>query len=94
MLKPLSNRVLIRQVEREEKTAGGIIIPESCQELPCEGEVIAHGEGRLTEAGNLIPMNVKVGDKVMYGKYAGTRAKVDGEELVILREEEIVGIIG
>ncbi|MGH7174230.1 MAG: co-chaperone GroES [Gemmataceae bacterium] len=91
--KPLQDRVLIRRLESEEKTAGGIIIPDTAKEKPMEGEVIAVGPGTRSEDGKLHPLDVKVGDKVLFGKWSGTEVKVDGEELVIVKESDILGII-
>lgn len=90
---PLNDRVIIRRVAAEEKTAGGIFIPDNAKEKPLEGEVIAAGPGRCSEQGVRVPTTVKVGDKVLYSKYAGTEAKVGDEELLILTEGDILGII-
>ena len=92
-VKPLRDRVLVKRVEEDEKTQGGIIIPDSAKEKPIQGEVTAVGSGRIDEKGQLIPMEVKAGDKVLFGKFAGTEVKVDGEELLIMRESDILGII-
>jgi len=92
-LKPLHDRVLVKRLEEEEKTKGGIIIPDTAKEKPIKGEVIAVGPGRLTEDGKRIEMSVKVGDKVMFSKYAGTEVKIEGEEYLIMREDDIVAII-
>jgi chaperonin GroES len=91
--KPLQDRVLIRRLESEEKTAGGIIIPDTAKEKPMEGEVIAVGPGTRTEDGKLHPLDVKAGDRVLFGKWSGTEVKVDGEELVIVKESDVLGII-
>jgi len=91
--RPLHDRVLVRRVEQEEKTAGGIIIPDTAKEKPQEGEIIAVGPGARGEDGKLHPLDVKAGDRVLFGKYAGTEIKVEGEEYLILREDEILGII-
>ena len=91
--KPLHDRVLIEVLDSSEKTAGGIIIPDSAQEKPQEGKVVAIGGGAKTEDGKIIPMDVKVGDKVLFGKYAGQTVKVDGEELLVMREDDIMAII-
>ena len=91
--RPLHDRVLIRALESEEKTAGGIIIPDTAKEKPQEGKVIAVGSGTRNEAGKLIPLDVKVGDLVLYGKWSGTEVKVDGEDLLISKESDILGIV-
>ncbi|WP_459891535.1 co-chaperone GroES [Desulfothermus okinawensis] len=92
-LKPLHDRVLVKRLEEEEKTKGGIIIPDTAKEKPIKGEIIAVGPGRLTDDGKRIEMSVKVGDKVMFSKYAGTEVKIEGEEYLIMREDDIVAII-
>ena len=92
-VKPLFDRVLIKRVEEEEKKKGGIIIPDTAKEKPMEGKVIAVGSGRLDEDGKRIPMEVKKGDRILFGKYAGTEIKIDDTEHIILREDEILGII-
>ena len=92
-IRPLQDRVIVRRLEEEEKTKGGIIIPDTAKEKPQEGKVIAVGKGKMTEDGKLIPLDVKVGDKILFGKYRGTEIKVEGEELLIMREEDILGII-
>ena len=91
--KPLQDRVLIRRLEQDEKTAGGIIIPDTAQEKPMEGEVIAAGSGTRGEDGTLHPLDVKVGDRVLFGKWAGTEVKIDGEDLIIMKESDILGVI-
>ena len=91
--KPLHDRVLVRRVESEEKTAGGLIIPDSAKEKPQEGEVIACGEGARKDSGELIPMAVKAGDKILFGKWSGTEVKVNGEDLLIMKESDILGTI-
>jgi len=91
-IRPLGDRVIVRRVEEPTKSAGGIYIPDSATEKPSEGEVLAVGKGRLTDRGDLIPMNVSVGDKVIFGKYAGSEVKVDGEDYLIMKEEDILGI--
>ncbi|MFK5984587.1 MAG: co-chaperone GroES [Pseudomonadota bacterium] len=93
-IRPLGDRVIVRRVEEETKTAGGIYIPDSATEKPSEGEVLAVGKGRLTDNGDAIPMNVSVGDKVIFGKYAGSEVKVEGENYLIMKEEDILGILG
>ncbi len=92
-VKPLHDRVLVKRIEAQEKAKGGIIIPDTAKEKPMEGKVIAVGAGKLDDAGKRIAMEVKVGNKVLFGKYAGTEIKIDNEEHIILREEEILGII-
>ena len=91
--RPLHDRVLVRRVEADEKTAGGIIIPDSAKEKPAEGEVVAVGPGKRDEAGRIVTMDVKVGDRVLFGKYSGQTVKVQGEELLVMREEDIMGVI-
>ncbi len=92
--RPLHDRVLVRRVEAEEKTAGGIIIPDSAKEKPAEGEVVAVGAGNKAEDGKVTPLDVKAGDKVLFGKWSGTEVKIDGEDLLIMKESDILGIIG
>jgi chaperonin GroES len=92
-VKPLNDRVLVRRMDPEEKVKGGIIIPDTAKEKPLEGKVIAVGAGRLDESGKRIPMEVKVGDRVLIGKYAGTEVKIEDTEHVIVREDEILGVI-
>ena len=91
--RPLHDRVLVRRVEEDTKTAGGIIIPDSAQEKPSEGEIVAAGAGAKNEDGKLTPLDVKAGDRVLFGKWSGTEVKVDGEELLIMKESDILGII-
>ena len=91
--RPLHDRVLVRRVEQEEKTSGGIIIPDTAKEKPMEGEVIAIGPGGRDETGKLIPIDVKVGDRVLFGKWSGTEVRIDGEELLIMKESDIMGVI-
>jgi chaperonin GroES len=91
-VRPLGDRLIVRRVEEEEKTKGGIIIPDTAKEKPQEGEVVAVGPGRL-EDGKRIPLDVKAGDRVLFGKYAGTEIKLDGEEHLILREDDVLGIV-
>jgi len=90
---PLHDRVLVRRLEGDEKTAGGLIIPDSAKEKPAEGEIIACGEGARKDSGELIPMAVKVGDKVLFGKWGGTEVTIDGEELLIMKESDIMGTL-
>jgi chaperonin GroES len=91
--RPLHDRVLVRRVEEEEKTAGGIIIPDTAKEKPMQGEVIAVGPGARDESGRLVPLDVKTGDRVLFGKWSGTEVKIDGQDLVIMKESDILGII-
>ena len=91
--RPLHDRVLVRRVEQEEKTAGGIIIPDTAKEKPQEGEIIAFGPGARGEDGTLHPLDVKPGDRVLFGKWSGTEVKVDGEELLIMKESDVMGVI-
>ncbi len=93
-VKPLSDRILLHRVDPEQKVKGGIIIPDSAQEKPLEAKVVAIGAGRLDDNGKRIPLQVKVGDRVLVGKYAGNEIKIDDKEHVIVREDEILGIIG
>ncbi len=92
-LKPLHDRVLLKRLDSEEKTKGGIIIPDSAKEKPLEGKVIAVGEGKIGDDGKVRALAVKAGDKVLFGKYAGTEIKVDGEDMIILREDDILAIV-
>ena len=92
--RPLHDRVLVRRTEAEEKTAGGIIIPDSAKEKPQEGEVVSAGTGARNEAGEVHPLEVKAGDKILFGKWSGTEVKVDGEDLIIMKESDILGIVG
>src|SRR5437762_10722788 len=91
--RPLHDRVLIRRVESEEKTTGGIIIPDTAKEKPMEGEVVAAGPGARGEDGKLQPMDVRTGDRVLFGKWSGTEVKLDGEELIIMKESDIMGVL-
>ena len=92
-LKPLHDRVIVKRVKEEEKSKGGIIIPDSAKEKPVEGQVIAVGNGKVLEDGTLRKLEVKAGDRILFGKYSGTEVKIDGEEHLILREDEILGVI-
>src|ERR1044072_6979392 len=92
-VRPLHDRVLIKRIEEQETVRGGIIIPDTAKEKPQEGEVVAVGTGKRLENGTVIPLEVKEGDRVLFGKYSGTEIKLDGEELLILREDEILGVI-
>ena len=91
--RPLHDRVLVRRVESEQKTAGGIIIPDTAQEKPMEGKVIAVGSGHKAEDGKVTKLDVKKGDKILFGKWSGTEVKVDGEDLIIMKESDILGVI-
>ena len=90
--RPLHDRVLLRRIEQNEKTAGGIIIPDTAKEKPQKGEIIATGKGRVTEDGKILPLEVKVGDKVLFSKYAGTELKLEGAEYLMMREEDVLGV--
>jgi chaperonin GroES len=92
--RPLHDRVLVRRIEAEEKTAGGIIIPDSAKEKPSEGEIVSVGSGARSEDGKITPLDVKAGDRVLFGKWSGTEVKVGGEDLLIMKESDILGIIG
>jgi chaperonin GroES len=92
-IRPLHDRIIVKRLEEEEKTKGGIIIPDSAKEKPMEGKVIAAGNGKKTDDGKLIKMDVKAGDRVLFSKYAGTEVKIDGVEHLIMREDDILGII-
>ncbi len=92
-IRPLHDRILVQRLEEEEKTKGGIIIPDTAKEKPIEGKVVAVGNGKILENGEVKPLDVKVGDKVLFGKYAGTEVKISGEEYLIMREDDILGII-
>ena len=91
--RPLHDRVVVRRLEAEEKTAGGIIIPDTAKEKPMEGEIVAAGPGARDESGKLVPLDVKEGDRILFGKWSGTEVKLDGEELLIMKESDIMGII-
>lgn len=92
-VRPLHDRVLVRRMAEETKTAGGIIIPETAKEKPQRGEIVATGKGRVMEDGKVSPLDVKVGDRILFGKYAGTELKLNGEEYLMMREEDILGIV-
>jgi chaperonin GroES len=92
-VKPLADRLVVKRIEEEEKTKGGIIIPDAAKEKPQEGRVIAVGDGKVLESGQKSPLTVKVGDKVLFGKYSGTEIKIDGDEHLIMREDDILAII-
>ena len=91
--RPLHDRVVVRRIDEENKTAGGIIIPDTAKEKPMQGEVIAVGPGARNEKGDLVPLDVKAGDQVLFGKWSGTEVKIDGEELLIMKESDIMGVI-
>ncbi|MGE5110155.1 MAG: co-chaperone GroES [Acidobacteriaceae bacterium] len=92
-LTPLHDRIVVRRIEEAETTRGGIIIPDSAKDKPQEGEVIAVGRGKTNDEGKVFPLDVKAGDRILFGKYAGTEIKIDGEEFLIMREEEVLGIL-
>jgi chaperonin GroES len=92
--RPLHDRVLVRRLEAPEKTAGGIIIPDNAKEKPQEGEVVAVGSGTATDDGTIIALDVKAGDKILFGKWSGTEVKLDGEDLIIMKESDVLGVIG
>jgi chaperonin GroES len=93
-LSPLHDRVLVKRVDQEEKTAGGIIIPDTAQEKPMEGEIVSAGSGARREDGPVVPLDVKAGDRILFGKWAGTEVKIDGEDLLIMKESDLLGVIG
>lgn len=92
-VRPLHDRLLVRRIEDQETVRGGIIIPDSAKEKPQEGEVVAAGKGKVTEDGKVLPLDVKEGDRILFGKYSGNEIKLDGEELLILREDEVLGVL-
>jgi chaperonin GroES len=92
-LRPLQDRIIVKRLEEENKTSGGIYIPDTAKEKPQKGEIIAVGKGKVTEDGKVLPIDVKVGDKVLFGKYAGTEIKIDGTDYLIMREDDILGVI-
>jgi len=92
-IRPLHDRVVVRRMEEERKSAGGIVIPDSATEKPIQSEVIATGKGKILENGDVRPLDVQVGDKVLFGKYSGTEVKIGGEELLVMREEDIMGVV-
>jgi chaperonin GroES len=92
-IRPLQDRVIVKRIEEEERTKGGIIIPDTAKEKPSEGKVVAVGPGKVTDDGKKIPMEVKVGDRILFGRYSGTEIKIEGEEHLIMREDDILGII-
>ncbi|PCH47754.1 MAG: co-chaperone GroES [Hyphomicrobiales bacterium] len=92
--RPLHDRVVVRRVEADTKTAGGIIIPDNAQEKPSEGEIVSVGSGARDEAGKLVPMDVKAGDRILFGKWSGTEVKINNEDLLIMKESDVMGVIG
>ncbi|MFN3695872.1 MAG: co-chaperone GroES [Pseudobdellovibrio sp.] len=92
-VRPLHDRILVRRTAEEEKTAGGLFIPDTAKEKPQRGEIVAAGKGRITEDGKVLPLEVKVGDKILFSKYAGTEIKFDGTEFLMMREEDVLGIV-
>ncbi|NJL59781.1 MAG: co-chaperone GroES [Desulfobacteraceae bacterium] len=92
-LKPLQDRILVQRVEEETKTKGGIIIPDTAKEKPAEGKVVAVGSGKVTEDGKKVAIELKVGDRILFGKYAGNEIKIDGQEYLIMREDDVLGVI-
>lgn len=92
-IRPLHDRVVIERLEEERTSAGGIVIPDSATEKPMRGKVLAIGPGKVSDSGNVVPLNVKAGDEVLFGKYSGTEVKVDGKELVVMREDDIMGVV-
>jgi len=92
-LRPMQDRIIVKRLEEETMTAGGIFIPETAKEKPQKGEIVAVGNGKKTEDGKVIPLDVKAGDKVLFGKYAGTEVKIEGEEYLIMREDDILGVM-
>jgi len=92
-IRPLHDRVVVRRMEEERTSAGGIVIPDSATEKPIQGEVIVAGNGKILDSGEIRPLDVKVGDRVLFGKYSGTEVKLDGEDLLVMREEDIMGVI-
>ncbi len=92
-LRPLNDRILVKRVEEETKTKGGIIIPDTAKEKPAEGKIVAVGNGKLGDDGKRVPLEVKVGDRVLFGKYAGTEVKIEGDEYLMMREDDVLGVI-
>ena len=93
-IKPLHDRAVVRRLEEEKTTAGGILIPDSAAEKPVRGEIVAVGKGKVLDNGSVRPLDVQVGDKVLFGKYAGTEVKIDGQEYVVMREDDIIAVFG
>jgi chaperonin GroES len=92
-IRPLHDRVIVRRLEEERKSPGGIVIPDTAKEKPIQGEIVAVGHGKILEDGKLRPLDVKVGDKILFGKYSGTEVRIDNEELLVMREEDIMGVV-
>jgi chaperonin GroES len=92
-IRPLQDRIIVKRIQEEEKTKGGIIIPDSAKEKPIEGKVIAAGNGKVLEDGKVRPLDIKAGDRVLFSKYAGTEIKLDGDEVLIMREEDVLGVV-
>jgi len=92
-IRPLGDRLLVKRIEEEEKSKGGIIIPDSAKEKPQEGKVVAVGKGKMLDDGKMVPLEIKAGDRILFGKYAGTDVKIEGEEHLIMREDDVLGII-
>ena len=92
-IRPLHDRVIVKRLESETKSAGGIVIPDSAAEKPVQGKIVAVGKGKILEGGEVRPLDVKVGDKILFGKYSGTEVKVDGDDLVVMREEDVMAVI-
>ena len=92
-IRPLHDRVIVKRLDEEKKTASGIVIPDTAAEKPDQGEVMSVGKGKLTEEGNLVPLDVKIGDRVLFGKYSGQTVRVKGDELLVMREENILGVV-
>jgi len=92
-IRPLGDRILVKRIKEEEKTKGGIIIPDTAKEKPQEGKIVAVGKGKKTEEGNVIPLEVKAGDRILFGKYSGSEIKIEGEDLLIMREDDILGVL-
>jgi chaperonin GroES len=92
-IRPLHDRIIVERLEEETKTAGGIIIPDTAKEKPQQGKVIAAGKGKKTEDGKVLPLDVKVGDKILFGKYAGTEIKIEGQEFLMMREDDVLGVV-
>ena len=92
-LRPLHDRVVVRRIEEDKKTAGGIIIPDTAKEKPMQGEIIAVGPGARDESGKLVPLDVRAGDRILFGKWSGTEVKIDGEDLIIMKESDVMGVV-
>ena len=92
-IRPLQDRVMVTRIEEEERTKGGIIIPDTAKEKPQEGKIVAVGKGKVNDDGKLIPLDVKVGDRILFGKYSGSEVKLDGEDVLIMREDDILGVL-